>query len=471
MVAPVHARSVMVAKLLSRLPSSLLLLFIIAAPAFVAYGIGIGAGPVYYILGALLLLLAPLFGLSVGAVIAMLLVRWLPVRRVNEMLAAAYAFVGIAIALLFQLPRLFIQDDPEAMMNSVSAGTLSSVVETIERIPLPTFWAGRGLVALDAGQADASGLLGIAAYVLTTLGLFALIVLTADRLYLSGWLKTQSAGGKRRGLESSKGFFGNGSLATAIGWKDWLLRVRDPRQLVNLLGSGFIAVVVGGLAIFRGGSGQDQSMFALASQGDLPSSGSLGVMLSGFSPGALMAGWALFVGYVFLSNIATNALAMEGGAFGLLKAAPVSPREVWWAKLWGMFWPYLALFLLVMFGSWFFVRYSLAWLPYALMAGVILGFGLLATNVSIGFRYANLSWTDPRRMITSGGGFVSLILSVVYGLPAAVLVWLGFGLRALWPSLSILLALAALLLLAIFTYVWFRIMLGWSEKSWHLLPA
>lgn len=471
MVAPVHTRSVMVAKLLSRLPSSLLLLVVIAAPALVAYGIGVGAGPVYYVLGAIFLLLAPLFGLSVGAVIAMLLVRWLPVKRVNEMLAAAYAFIGIAIALLFQLPRLFINDDPEAMVNSVSADTLSSLVNTLERIPLPTFWAGRGLMALDAGQVDATGLLGIAAYVLTTLGLFALIILTGDRLYLSGWLKTQSAGGKRRGLESSQGFFGNRSLALAIAGKDWLMRVRDPRQLVNLLGSGLIAVVVGGLAIFRGGSGGDQSMLTLASQGDIPTSGAVGLFLAAFSPGALMAGWALFVGYVFLSNIATNALALEGGAFGLLKSAPVSPREVWTAKLWSMFWPYVALFVLVMIGSWFFVRYSLAWLPYALVAGVIIGVGLLATNISIGFRYANLSWTDPRRMITSGGGLVSLILSIVYGLPAAVLVWLGVGLGSLWPSLTIPLAMAALLLLAIFTWIWFRFMAGWGEKAWHQLPA
>ncbi len=41
MVAPIHARSVMTAKLLSRLPSTLLLLFAVAGPAFAGYGIGI----------------------------------------------------------------------------------------------------------------------------------------------------------------------------------------------------------------------------------------------------------------------------------------------------------------------------------------------------------------------------------------------------------------------------------------------
>lgn len=471
MVAPISTRSVMVAKLLSRLPSTVILLLFIAAPALVAYGVGIGAGPVYYVLGLLLLLMAPLFGLAVGAVIAMLLVRWLPVKRLSELLAAAYALVGIGVALLFQLPRLFIQNDAEEMASSLSTGSFSRFVDLIERLPLPTLWAGRGLVALDAGQIDATGLLGIVAYVLATLGLFVLVLLSADKLYMSGWLKTQSAGGKRRGLEEADGRLGRGSLAAAIGRKDWLLRVRDPRQLVSLLGSGFIAVVVGALAIFRGGAGGDENMIELAAQGDLTAPGLAGALTAGFSPGVLMASWGLFVGYVFLSNIATYSLALEGGAFALLKAAPVRPREVWSAKLRSLYWPYAALFTLVLAGSWFFVRYSLSWAPYALAAGLILGFGLLAINTSAGFRYANLGWTDPRRMVTSGGGLVSLLLTVVYALPGGIIVLLGFGLSALWPAATIPLAVVALLLLGLYTAAWFVAMRRWAESAWDKLPV
>ncbi len=471
MVAPISTRSVMVAKLLSRLPSTVILLLFIAAPALIAYGVGIGAGPVYYVLGVLLLFMAPLFGLAVGAVIAMLLVRWLPVKRLSELLAAAYALVGIGVALPFQLPRLFIQDDPEEMAASFATGSFAGVVDMVERLPLPTLWAGRGLVALDAGQIDSTGLLGILAYVLATLGLFVLVLLSAEKLYMSGWLKTQSAGGKRHGLEESDGRLGRGSLAAAIGWKDWLLRVRDPRQLVSLLGSGFIAVVVGALAIFRGGSGGDQSLMDLASQGDVAAPGFAGALMAGFSPGVLMASWALFVAYVFLSNMATYSLALEGGAFPLLKAAPVRPREVWSAKLWSLYWPYAALFTLVLAGSWFFVRYSLSWTPYALGAGLILGFGLLALNTSTGFRYANLSWTDPRRMVTSGGGLVSLLLTVIYGLPGGIIVLLGFGLSFLWPAATIPLAVVALILLGLYTGAWFVAMRRWAESAWDKLPV
>ena len=469
MVAPVHTRSVMVAKLLSRAPTNLLLLLLFAAPAFAAYGVGIGAGPIYYLLGGLMLLMAPLFGLAVGAVIAMLLVRVLPVNRLNELLTAAYAFVGIAIALLFQLPRLFLGGDTEEMAANITSGTLGSALETIERLPIPTLWAGRGLVALDAGRFEMTGVLGIVAYLVVTLGLFTGIIMTADRLYLSGWLKTQTAGGKRQGLDESKGRFLNGSLAAAIGMKDWLLRLRDPRQMVSLLGGGFVAIVVGGLAIFRG-SGGDQSLLAM-SQIDSGASGFFAVFMAMFSPGVLMAAWALFVGSTFLMNTATYALALEGRAFPLLKAAPIRPREVWSAKLWSIYVPFVLLFLAVLIGSRFAVSYDLRWLPYALVAGLIIGYGLLAISVSTGFRYAMLGWTDPRRMLSSGGGLVSLLLSVAYGVPVAIIVLFGFALSAAWTGWSIPLALVALLLLAGLTWVTHLLMARWADSAWDKLPV
>lgn len=470
MVAPVHTRSVMVAKLLSRAPSNLLLLLLFAAPAFVAYGIGIGAGPIYYLLGGVMLLLAPLFGLAVGAIIAMLLVRVLPVNRLNELLTAAYALVGILIALLAQLPRLFIDGgDPEGIAMTITGGSLASTFETIERLPVPTFWAGRGLVALDAGRFEMTGVLGIAAYLVVTLGLFMAVILTADRLYLSGWLKTQSAGSKRHRLEESKGRFLNGSLAAAIGRKDWLLRVRDPRQMVSLLGGGFVAIVVGGLAIFRGSGGGD-SMLAY-SRIDSDATGIVAMFSAMFSPGVLMGAWALFVGSTFLMNTATYALALEGRAFPLLKAAPIRPRDVWSAKVWSIFVPFALLFVVVLLGSRFFVSYDLLWLPYALIAGLIIGYGFIAISVSTGFRYALLNWTDPRRMLSSGGGLVSLLLLVVYSVPVAIVVLFGFALSAVWPAWSIPLALVALLLLALLAWGSHLLMARWADSAWEKLPV
>jgi len=168
-VAPIRTRAIMIAKLLSRLPGNIALLLIMAVPAFVAYGIGVGAGVIYYVLGLVLLLLAPLFGLAVGALLSMLLVRWLPVNRLNEMLTATYALLGIFIALLAQLPRFLFVNEETSTQTLETAGDM---ITRVQSLPFPTLLAGRGLMALDAFQFDGPGLLGLLVYLLLTLGLF-----------------------------------------------------------------------------------------------------------------------------------------------------------------------------------------------------------------------------------------------------------------------------------------------------------
>lgn len=467
MVAPIHTRSIMIAKLLSRMPTTMLILFLATAPAWVTYGIGIGAGPIYYVLGILLLLLAPLFGLGVGAIIAMLLVRLLPPNRLNEMLAAAYAVLGIMIALLAQLPRFLFSDEDSSTATLNSAGQL---VSRLDEWPIPTLLAGRGLLALDAFQFDGLGLLGLLFYVLITAGLFLAVVTFGQRTYLSGWLRTQAAGGKRRGLEERDGVFGGRSLSFALGVKDWLMRIRDPRQLVSLLSSGIIAIVVGALAIFRG-QGGEESLLAASQAGMIQAEGPLAALTAAFQPGVLMSAWALFAAYVMLSNTALYALALEGGSFSLLKAAPLRPRDVWNAKLWSTLIPTVVVFVIVLGLSRIIVPFSLAWLPYSLLAGIVLLIGLTMTNISAGFRFANLGWADPRKMTTSGGGLISFLLSIAYGVPATLLALAPFSLSHLWPQWSLLLAVAGLVVLALGTWLWRVLMTRWADRSWYLLPA
>lgn len=197
-VAPISIRAIMIAKLLSRLPGNIFLLLIVAVPAFVAYGIGVGAGVLYYVVGLALLLVAPLFGLSVGALLSMLLVRWLPVNRLNEMLTASYALLGILIAILAQLPRFLFVNEETSTQTLETAGDM---IARVQSLPLPTLLAGRGLMAIDALRFDGLGLLGLLTYLLLTVGLFLAVVFGGENMYLTGWLRAQSAGSKRHGRD------------------------------------------------------------------------------------------------------------------------------------------------------------------------------------------------------------------------------------------------------------------------------
>ncbi len=466
-VAPISTRAIMIAKLLSRLPGNIFLLLIVAVPAFVAYGIGVGAGVLYYVVGLALLLVAPLFGLSVGALISMLLVRWLPVNRLNEMLTASYALLGILIAILAQLPRFLFVNEETSTQTLETAGDM---IARVQSLPLPTLLAGRGLMAIDALRFDGLGLLGLLTYLLLTVGLFLAVVFGGENMYLSGWLRAQSAGSKRHGLEEHDNVFGGRSLAMTIGIKDWLLRVRDPRQLVTLLGGGFIAIFVSALALFNGNGGQG-SLLDVSASGQLQAPGGWALLTAAFQPGVIMGAWSLFAAYVMLSTPAQGALPLERQSFSLLKAAPLRPIEVWRAKMWSVAIPAIVVFVIILSVARFVFPFSLAWMPYALVVGVLMNMALVMLSVSVGFRFANLDWQDPRRMTSAGGGWVGLLLTLVYGLPALIIAVTPFALAQLWPQWSIPLMLAGIMVLALGTWFWARQMARWAERSWNLLPA
>ena len=463
--APIETRSILVSKLLSRLSWNIIFILLLAGPALVTYGLGIGAGPGYFVAAFVLLLLAPLFGMSIGALIAMFLVRWLPAKRLGELLAAAYALVGIMIALLFQLPRFFNVFDS---VDQQTAETVIAVADRVATAPVPTLWAGQGMVEIGQGQVSL-GTARMLAYIVLTLGLFVFTVLVSDRLYLSGWLRMQGLSAKRRGLAEDGGRLRGDSLTTTLAVKDWLLRVRDPRQLVSLIGGAVIAVVVGGLAIFRGGGGGDTGLLEASQSGALEIPGRFAALSSAFSPGVIMAASVLFVGYAIFAQLAMTSLALEGQSYAVLKTAPVTGTQVWRAKSLGNWLPYAVVATLLLFIAWLVVGFSVVWGIYAWFCLLIMGAGMMAVNTSIGFRFANLDWTDTRRMTSGGGGLYSFLLSAFYLLATGLVALLFFVLAVAYPEAAILIALFGLVIIGAGTAAWVWLMARWAESAWRRL--
>ncbi len=141
------------------------------------------------------------------------------------------------------------------------------------------------------------------------------------------------------------------------------------------------------------------------------------------------------------------------------------------AKLWSVLLPGLVVFALFLLLTRVMFTYSLSWLPYALLTGGLLSAGLTMINVSTGFRFANLDWDDPRRMTTSGGGWVSLVITLIYGIPATLITVAPFAAAQLWPQWSLPLMVVGVLVLAGATWLLMIFMARWGEKAWELLPA
>ncbi len=460
LVAPVRSRAVMTAKLLSRMPTTISVLLLATIPALIGFGIGVGSGPLYYILGVLLILVTPLFGISLGALIAIFLVRVLPARRLNEWVGAASIVIGLLLSLLFYLPTLFGGD--KQALDAKSLAAVEGFINHIGDLPLPSIWAGRALVAVGQGQMTASAIGALITYLTITVGLFLVVILLADRLYLSGWLRMQSSGAASQDIGEQPGVFGRNSLDFILGYKDWLLRIRDPRMLATL----FTAVIMVGFALFimLRPADDGSSLFGIseALEGD-------GVNL--LSTGVIISGLIYFAGYLAFTRLAVTSLSIERSAFYILKTAPISASQLLRAKTFGIFLPYAALATISMFVTLFVMKFSLIWMPFGLLVLLIMGYGLFSFLVSLGFLYPNFDWEDPRRMSNRKSSIPSLVGSFGYSIVAIIIVMATYLVANETPSLAIPAVIMGLALLAGGTWFFVQWCTNRVEKAWPRIGA
>ena len=460
LVAPVHSQAVMTAKLLSRIPTTVFLLLLATIPALITFGMGVGLGPLYYILGVLLILVTPLFGISLGALIAIFMVRLLPARRLNEWVGAASIVIGLLLSLLFYLPTLF-----RGGNQALDARSLAGVEDFINQfsdLPLPSIWAGRALVEFGQGQIAASAIGALITYLAITVGLFLVVILLTDRLYLSGWLRMQSSGAVTQDIGEHPGVFGRNSLDFILGYKDWLLRIRDPRMLATL----FTAIVLAGLVVFMMLRPADDGSTLFGLSEELEGDG-----VNPLSTGVIISGLIYLVGYLAFLRLALTSLSIERSAFYILKTAPISASQLLRAKTFGVYLPYATLATIAMFVSLFIMKFSLIWMPYGLLVLLIMGYGLFSFLVSLGFLYPKFDWEDPRRMSNRKTSIPSLIGSFIYSITAIFIAMATYFVANETPSLAVPAVIMGLTLLAGGTWFFVQWCTNRVEKAWPRIGA
>lgn len=455
LVAPIRSQAVLTAKLLSRMPTTITILLLATIPAMIGFGIGVDMGPLYYILGVLLILVTPLFGISLGALIAIFLVRLLPARRLNEWVGAASIVIGLLLSLGFYLPSLFGRKN-----QALDASNLAAVEDFINQIgdlPLPSFWVGRALVEFGRGQIAAGAVGSVLTYLAITVGLFLVVILMANRFYLSGWLRMQSSGAAAQDISERPGVFGRNSIDFILGYKDWLLRIRDPRMLATL----FTAIFMAGFFLFIILRPGDDGSTLMSLSEVLERDG-----VNPLSKGVIVSGLIYFVGYMAFSRLALTALSIERSAFYILKTAPLSASQLLRAKTFGIYLPYATLVTMSMIVLLFIMKFSLLWMPYGLLVVLIMGYGLFSFLVSLGFLYPKLDWEDPRRMTNRKAGIPSLVGPLAYSIIAIIIAMATYITANEIPSLAMPVVIMGLALLAGGTWFFVQWCTNRVEAAW-----
>jgi ABC-2 type transport system permease protein len=420
MSAPIPVRAVFMAKLIQAILPNFGIMCLFTLP--VLYGLGISGryNFLYYPLVLIVLVVISLAAAALASLLVMAAARIFPARRLAEVLGF---IVATSVFALSQSAR-FINFD----VNQRQMASFLNFTTRFNQSWSPLAWAGRGLVAL--GKAD---YLTAAGYLLPSLALSLVVFYAAlalsERLYYTGWSSLQSVHRQKAPTRAVASPRGGGpalnSMATliptpirAILIKDWLVYRRDLRNLSRLLSPLILGIVYAfslfqsrGTRIGRGLS--DVPVIATAISG-----------IIGYADVAL----ALFLGWMLLANLAGASFSHEGKNYWMLKAAPLSPRQLLTAKFLASYLPSLficgvyVLVLQLLKGTtpWSAIMSLLATgLSLAGMTGIYLAFGV---------RNANFDWENPAQMNRAVGCLGSIAATLF--LPVCFLLFVAPPLAA-----------------------------------------
>jgi ABC-2 type transport system permease protein len=404
LVAPVPMRAVFVVKFFGGLLVPYLLLFFLLGPFLLGFGQGLGFGAAFFAAALAVLILLPLLPTGLGALLVMAVVRVIPARRAREIVGVIGGMVGISW-------YIFSQFSNQLAPRVANARTLD-YLRRFDSPALPSAWAGRALIAAGEGDWPTLALFG-GLFAALSIGVFAICVALAERLYYAGWSNMSTQDGKVKGKrQKAKGIdraertpfyllpfaFFLPQQSQAVLYKDLRIFPRDLRNLQQLI----FPLVLAGIWTFRliaGGSPAGNSRTPDIFQ-------AVGALAS--------AGISFYICLVLSGAMGGPGISREGRGFWLLKVAPISAWRILLGKLTLAYLPFPTV------GALFIVFLSVlqhstpAEFARALALVLLGGLGTTSITMGLGAAFPKLNWENPRQQTSFQAGCLAPILYIVY---------------------------------------------------------
>lgn len=392
---------------------------LLGSPLMLAYGLTAKVGWAFYPLALGYFLAFALLPGSVGAILCLLLVNYLPRRRRE-------ALVALAGAMLVGAGWLGLSIWRQASGKTLSGAWLNNLVGQfgLSQMPFwPSHWISHGLLraTYPGGMADAVFYLllltanALAAYLLAAYLHARLYRRGYDRAHSHGYSRRRPRGARLAGWVNRALFFLPPEQRILVA-KDVRVFTRDPLQWSQVL------IFTGLLAFYFSNLGRMTYYATSPYWRNLIGFFNLAVT------GLLLA--------TFTSRFIFPLLSLEGQKFWILGLCPVSRRQVLWGK-----YAFAAL------GA------GLITVPLTLLGGVMLELdprlvalqlftvvilcsGVSGIAVGLGARFPERKETDPSKIAAGFGGTLNLVASLVFLLVVIVTMALPCHLYSLGLSLE-----------------------------------
>ncbi len=395
LVAPLGARRLHLARFVETLVTSSWMVLLFGLPAFLAYGVVYGAGPLFYA-GTLATLLPFLvIPAAIGVLLATAIVLVFPARQARDVLVVITMILMAALYLAARMLR------PERLANpSGLAGFAAFLADVGAPSPyLPTTWAAEVLLPLLGVRAGEPlfhfGLLASTASVfyLASAGV-------VGRVFLVAWSRAQEGSvgsGRERPLSRWLRVVGAPfpRVPRLLFAKDLTVFLRDPSQwsqLIVLLALGIVYVYNFSALPIDDGSPLATTIREAAA--------------------TLNLGLAAFVTTAVAVRFVFPAVSLEGRAWWVLRTAPVPLTTIWWSKFAIGFLPLTLLGEVLIIATNRFLAVELE-LTLIFVATLVLVIAAI-TSLGLGFgaAYPRFDTRNPAQIAMGFGGLVYMVMSI-----------------------------------------------------------
>ncbi|MGM0452607.1 MAG: putative ABC transporter permease subunit [Thermodesulfobacteriota bacterium] len=392
---PVAGRKIFLARWMESTIDSAWMIVLYTLPVLIAYGIVYSADASYYPLMALVLVLLSAAASVISAVVVMVAVIVIPAGRIKTI----FVFLGLMLFVILYLAFRLLR--PERLVDPEAFETVLLYIQTLKTPShplLPSTWAFDALkAALFSGSGDLLVNLGLLASGCATLVLFA--VALADAIYFKGMSKTQTARKPlRRQNKAHKPFLPFlPRRVSAYAAKEFKTFFRDQTQWSQIfLILALIFIYIYNFKVLPLERAPIQTVY-------------LQNLLS-----FLNMGLAAFVLIAVTGRFAYPAVSIEGEAFWLVRAGPISIRTFLWIKFWFYLLPLLVLaqLLIVVTNLLLQVTPFMMGLSTATMLAVVPA--VVAMGIGMGAAYPDFNSENPAQAVTSFGGLMFMMIGAAY---------------------------------------------------------
>ncbi|NLK87050.1 MAG: hypothetical protein GX279_06115 [Clostridiaceae bacterium] len=375
----------------------------ILLPPIIIYGAGTGQGIIYWLKSLVLMVVAPVIPLSIAALIIVLLMRVVNLRRYKDLLAiigGLFAItIGVGSSLLFQN----VPENPEEIQNFFTSQT--RIVDMIgSRFP-PSIWATRGLA--DVGIAGWGYFL---LYLAASAVLMMLLLWISNLVFYKALLAGQEVSRKRNNISKSRISRQIGrtqSPVTAIAKREWKLLMRTPLYVLNGLVSSMLGPIIVAMMLLLKNEPELAELIGSLSE-------------PGIVPYAALACLGLMLFTSGMNLVASTALSREGQTIWIAKMLPVSAKQQVAGKLVVSYVISAIGVLTTSLIMLIFLKIPILWTVGATIVGLVGSVPMASLNLLLDVFHPKLVWNSEqeamKQNINGGiGMLISLLVLVILG--------------------------------------------------------